>query len=174
VRVRLGDADDTDAAIAVWKASREARDAGVVTSADRERRARDDFSRPDSFLVVAEDDRVVGMALAMHTRDGDGSGPVVPGRCHVEMVFVTPDRWGTGIGARVLDGLLDEACARRYESIELWTGIDNERAQRLYESRGFVRSGQEQDTETGDRIVQYERPLGYERYRTPGRSQSSA
>lgn len=159
MRIRIGARADADDAIAVWKASREARLCGTVTSPDRERRARDDLSRPDSFLVVAEDDAVVGMALAMHARDGDGSGPVVAGRCHVEMVFVAPDRWGQGIGAGIVDALLDEARARRYRSIELWTGVDNPRAQRLYESRCFRRSGHEMDQDDGRRIVQYERAL---------------
>lgn len=159
MRVRVGDRGDAEAAIAVWKASREARHGGIVTPPEREQAAREHLSRPDSFLVVAEDGAIVGMGLAMHAHEHDEDGPVIPGWCHVEMVFVAPERWGQGIGAGIVDALLDEARARRYRSIELWTGLDNVRAQRLYESRRFRRSGHEMDLDNGDRVARYERAL---------------
>lgn len=131
-----------------------------MTTPEEERRARAYVRQPDSFLVVAEDDAVVAVGLGMDAREGDGSGSVVPGRCHIAMVFVEPDRWGQRIGARVLDALLDEARARCYVSIQLWTGTDNERAKRLYESRRFQHSRRDGvDRDTGERIVHYEREL---------------
>jgi GNAT superfamily N-acetyltransferase len=114
--------------------------------------------KPDAFLVIAEDaGAVVGMALAMQGLADDGAGPPVPGLCFIGMVFVAPDRWGQGIGGRIVDSVLAEVWSRGYGRAQLWTHASNERAQRLYESRGFRRTGREQDHELGDRIVQYER-----------------
>jgi len=70
------------------------------------------------------------------------------------MVFVAPERWG--VGGRLVDALLAEA--RGYDRAQLWTQADNPGARRLYEGRGFRRSGREKD-ELGERILHYERTL---------------
>lgn len=42
----------------------------------------------------------------------------------------------------------------------MWTQTDNARAQRLYEGRGFLRTGREEvDPQLGERNPQYERAL---------------
>jgi ribosomal protein S18 acetylase RimI-like enzyme len=74
------------------------------------------------------------------------------------MVFVAPQRWGRGVGGRLVDTLLAEAQERGYDRAQLWTQANNPGAQRLYEGRGFRRSGREKD-EFGERIVHYERAL---------------
>jgi ribosomal protein S18 acetylase RimI-like enzyme len=158
VVLRAGQPEDLDAAVAVWLAARAARPGGQPASPQREARIRGQMRKPDAFLVIAEDaGTVVGMALAMQGLANDGAGPPVPGLCFVGMVFVAPDRWGEGIGGRVVDALLAEAWSRGYDRAQLWTHANNERAQRLYESRGFRWTGRELDHELGDRIVQYER-----------------
>lgn len=43
--------------------------------------------------------------------------------------------------------------------VRLWTHADNVRARRLYDGRGFRRSGLERDDDRGERIVQFERTL---------------
>jgi GNAT superfamily N-acetyltransferase len=74
------------------------------------------------------------------------------------MVFVAPDRWGGGLGGRLVDALLEEVRARGYERAQLWTQTDNARARRLYQRRGFRPSGSEKD-EFEERIVHYQRDL---------------
>jgi ribosomal protein S18 acetylase RimI-like enzyme len=160
VEVRPGTEADVAPAVAVWQAANTARRGGRPAPAEHERRVRGHASKPDAFLLVADDGgRVVGMALGMQGLADDGAGPPVPGLCHLAMVFVAPDRWGEGIGGRVVDRVLAEARSRGYRHAQLWTHADNARAQRLYERRGFRRSGRAKDDDFGEPIVHYHRRL---------------
>lgn len=160
VHVRPGGPTDVDPAVAVWQAANTARRGGQPVPPAHEARVRGYAEKADSFLFVAEEaGEVVGMAWGMQGLADDGAGPPVPGLCHISMVFVAPQRWGEGIGGRVLDGVLADARARRYRRVQLWTHADNRRAQRLYEGHGFRRSGRETDDDLGERIVHYERDL---------------
>jgi GNAT superfamily N-acetyltransferase len=77
----------------------------------------------------------------------------------VQMVFVAPERWGEGIGSMLLASALAEAKTRGFEQAKLWAHADDERARRLYEGRGFGRTGTRLAGESGEPIVLYERPL---------------
>jgi RimJ/RimL family protein N-acetyltransferase len=81
------------------------------------------------------------MACAQDLHGGDGSGPVKPGGCFLNLIFVVPERWGEGVGGAVLDAALAEAKRRGYSRIHLWTHEENERSQRLYRRRGFAPTG---------------------------------
>jgi len=130
----------------------------MTTSSDGWRRSL--LRGDDAFLVVAGDrSAIVGMALGMQGLADDGAGPPVPGLCHISLVFVLPARWGRGIGGRIVDAIVVEARSRGYGRAQLWTHAGNLRAQRLYESHGFRRSGREEDDDLGERIVRYERFL---------------
>jgi ribosomal protein S18 acetylase RimI-like enzyme len=141
ITVRPGGPADVDGALAAWAAAMEARRGRPVEPAGRER-ARDHLGKPDAFLLVADDGgRIAGLAVGMQALADDGAGPPLPGHCHISAVFVEPDRWGTGIGGRLVDAVLAAAAARGYRTAQLWTQADNERALRLYASRGFARTG---------------------------------
>ncbi len=160
VIVRRGYTSDIERAVAVWRAASSARRGGQPVSAEREARVRSSLQKPDAFLLVADDEgEVVGMALGMQGLADDGTGPPVPGLCFVSMVFVAPDHWGKGLGGSIVDAVLSEARSRGYWRAQLWTHADNLRAQRLYEGRGFRRSGREMRDDRGESIVQYERVL---------------
>jgi GNAT superfamily N-acetyltransferase len=82
------------------------------------------------------------MALASPFRELGGAGPVRAGTSFLDLIYVAPDRWGEGIGAMTLDAVLAEAARRGAPTIYLWTREeDNERAKRLYRSRGFIPTG---------------------------------
>jgi GNAT superfamily N-acetyltransferase len=83
-------------------------------------------------------------ALAEPSRANDGLGPVVPGACFLNSVFVVPERWGQGIGGTILDAVLAEAKRRRCSRISLWTAADDDRTRRLYRSHGFSPTGRPQ------------------------------
>ncbi len=158
VILRGGRPEDIDAAVAVWRVASAARRGGRPTSPQREERVRASARKPDAFLVIADDSgTIVGMALAMQGLADDAAGPPVPGLCFIAMVFVVPDRWGQGIGGRIVDAVLAEAGPRGYDRAQLWTQANNLRAQRLYEGHGFRRTGREMDDDLGERIVHYER-----------------
>lgn len=159
VIVRIGRDDDLEPAIAVYLASNDVRRGGP-TPPHHIDRVRDSMGKPDVMLLIAEDAGVcVGMGLAMQSRADGGSGPPEPGVCFISMIFVAPDRWGEGIGGRLVDAVLAEAESQGFVTARLWTHLDNERAQRLYEYRGFHRTGREIDNDLGERIVQYERAV---------------
>lgn len=132
---------------------------GQPTPAERTERMLRALTQPDSFLLVATAPKpsgarvgVVGVAVGMPALADDGAGPPIAGHCHVSAVFVRPEWWGRRVGGRLIDAVLAEAAARGYRTAQLWTQVDNERALRLYASRGFVRSGRAK-TVDGEPIV---------------------
>lgn len=160
VVVRAGERQDLDGAVKIWRAADTARRGGRPAPPEHETRIHGYLAKRDAFLVIAEDESTfVGMTLAMQGLDDDGAGPPLPGLCHISLVFVAPDHWGEGIGGGLVDAVLREARSRDYARAQLWTHADNGRAQRLYEGRGFRRSGREKDDDLGERIVHYKRAL---------------
>jgi ribosomal-protein-alanine N-acetyltransferase len=98
---------------------------------------RDELSRTDTrHYLVAVDvdadgvDRVVGYAGLIAYAD----------EAHVATIGVAGSRQGEGIGARLLDALLEEA-DRRSPVVLLEVRADNELAQGLYRRRGFTEIG---------------------------------
>src|SRR5262245_58823394 len=122
--IRRGEPADVTSAVAVWRAANTARRRGRPVSPEHEARVRGYVSKPDAFLVVADDGEIVGMALGMQGLADDGAGPPLPGLCHVAMVFVAPDRWGEGIGGSLVDALLGAAlhtATTGFSSGRTWT-----------------------------------------------------
>ena len=60
---------------------------------------------PASFLLLADEGGICGMAVGMQGLADDGAGPPIQDLCHVGAVFVTPGRWGAGLEryAEILD-----------------------------------------------------------------------
>jgi [ribosomal protein S18]-alanine N-acetyltransferase len=63
------------------------------------------------------------------------------GQADVLTLAVAEDRWGQRIGATLLDALLAEAARRGCTDVFLEVRVDNHRAQRLYQRRGFTEIG---------------------------------
>ncbi len=143
ILVRLGDSVDIDAAVAVYERSNLAYRQGIWPNrADRVERVSAHLRNPASwFLLAYEGPALVGMASAQPLRGEGGAGPAIPGGCFLGYLFVVPERWGAGIGGVILDTALAEAKRWHYSRMQLWTHEDNERAQRLYRSRGFAPTG---------------------------------
>ena len=160
IRVRFAAAHEIDAAVALWRASNEARTFGSPTAPETEAMVRGWMAVPDAILLVAErEGQIVGMTLAVDGREDYGVGAAVRGLCHVSLVFVAPDAWGQGIGARLLDALLAKIGHRGYDRVQLWTHETNARARRLYTSRGFILTDDRQVNPAGETIMRFERPL---------------
>ena len=75
---------------------------------------------------------------------------------------VAEDRWGQRIGAMLLDSLVGEAARQGCTEVFLEVRVDNDRAQRLYRSRGFagigVRRGYYQPSGTDALVMQLTLP----------------
>jgi ribosomal protein S18 acetylase RimI-like enzyme len=82
----------------------------------------------------SERDRVgvVGFALALPAEDD-------PGVYALGRIYVHPDRWGEGIGSRLLERVETEVLERGGSRLRLGVMAENARAVEFYESRGFER-----------------------------------
>ena len=110
----------------------------------RAHRVRAHLRDPDTwFLVAIDGPEVVGMA-SVHALRGDDGTPI-PGGWFLSYIYVDPERWGEGIGERLMDELIAEAKRRHYSRLHLWTHEVNERSHRLYRSRGFAPTGRTSD-----------------------------
>jgi GNAT superfamily N-acetyltransferase len=131
---------DLPAALEVWRLANVAR--GKVPGERRVAEVAAKLADRNAVVVVAVDAGVtVGMAVGVPALAQDGVGAPVAGLCHVAMVFVHPDRWGEGIGGCLLGELDVQVVARGYRRVQLWTGVANVRARRLYARHGFVVTG---------------------------------
>lgn len=157
--VRRGEPADLDPAFGVWRAAEETRRGGPAPP-EHGGRVRGHIENPTAFLFVAEGaEGVVGIAVGMQGLAEDGAGPPIRDLCHVGAVFVAPGRWGEGLGRALVDAVLSEARSRGYGRAQLWTHAGNRRAHRLYENRGFHRTGREKEDDLDETIVHYERVL---------------
>jgi ribosomal-protein-alanine N-acetyltransferase len=87
------------------------------------------------YYLVAEDPAVPGViigyaGLLAGTADAD-----------VQTIAVRRPYWGTGVGPRLLEALLDESARRGCDRVLLEVRVDNERAQALYRRYGFTPVG---------------------------------
>ena len=106
------------------------------------------------YYLVAEDaGGLVGYA-----------GLLSPGGSQADVLTmaVAEDRWGQRIGALLLDSLIAEAVRQGCTDVFLEVRVDNDRAQRLYRSRGFdgigVRRGYYQPSGTDALVMQLSLP----------------
>jgi GNAT superfamily N-acetyltransferase len=151
--VRCGRAEDLEPAFSVWWRAESARRHGPPPPVSVER-VRGYAARAGAFLLVADlASEAVGMALLTPASSSPTEVAVV------QMTFVVPERWGGGIGARLVVAALREAKIRGFERAQLWTHADDERVRGLYEGRGFVCTGPRVTGESGEPIVLYKRYL---------------
>ncbi|HEY7025949.1 MAG TPA: GNAT family N-acetyltransferase [Candidatus Limnocylindrales bacterium] len=140
--VRPGRGDDIEVAVAIFVACGTARHPERPVPEARASEVRSTLAAAEVWFYVAlDEDQVVGFAAAMQSREDFGAGPIVPGLCYLDLIFVEPEKWGKGIGALLLDTVIDDARDLGFARIHLLTHDDNLRAHGLYESRGFARSG---------------------------------
>ena len=64
-----------------------------------------------------------------------------PDEAFVQILAVAPSAQGRGLGATILQALLDEAARRGQRTVSLEVRADNDPAQRLYARHGFTRTG---------------------------------
>lgn len=82
------------------------------------------------YVVAVADAAIVGYAGL--------SAPPGAGQADIQTIAVDAAHRGVGLGARLLQRLLDEAAARGVGEVLLEVRADNPVAQRLYERHGFA------------------------------------
>jgi GNAT superfamily N-acetyltransferase len=92
-----------------------------------------------TMLVAEEDDQPLGVTVCGESRDDD-VGPEVG---EIRTLFVAVDSWGRGVGGALVNAALEDLRIRGCTEATVWSFADNERANRFYESQGFIRDGAE-------------------------------
>ncbi|MFJ8947010.1 ribosomal protein S18-alanine N-acetyltransferase [Streptomyces sp. NPDC102395] len=95
------------------------------------------------YVVATDGDRIVGyagLAVAGTASEGGGEDGSATG-ADIQTIAVARERWGTGLGARLLTELLRAATDFDCTEVMLECRVDNVRAQKLYERFGFEAIG---------------------------------
>ena len=104
--------------------------------------------RGDAAMIAIDGGFPVGAAwYRLFARDRRGYG-FVDERTPELAIAVVPNARGKGVGAKLLDALLDRARAEGYEAISLSVDRNNAGAIELYERHGFERVGEVDDSVT--------------------------
>lgn len=102
----------------------------------------------------------VGFGAAEAAREQSRAGALVPGLAHVWAIFVAEAHWGTGLAARLLTAVLDEAAGRGFAEARLHTPALQARARRFYAREGWRETGGPQwVAATGLDLVELRRDL---------------
>jgi dipeptidase E len=118
----------------------------------------DALADPDELLVATDDHGIAGFAWVRMAQDAD----LPPGTGELGACYVRPRWWGTGIGRRLLDRVLDRLRADGHTQVVLYTEERNERPRRVYERAGWVADGHARERDflgTPIREVRYRREL---------------
>jgi GNAT superfamily N-acetyltransferase len=83
-----------------------------------------------------------------------------PGLAHFRQLFVEPRWWGAGLAPALHTAAVEEAQARGYTAMRLFTPAGQARARRFYEREGWLQAGPPRDSGVGLPTVEYRRALG--------------
>lgn len=147
----ITDASQRAAAAEIWAAARRA--GGRTPAPGRRERIAEQLVSSDVALLATYGASPAGMVVAepyLH------EGVVDPACGHVSMVFVDPSRWGSGIGGALVRALQAPPAGQAWTRLSVWTRADNVRALRLYDSCGFVDTGERAALHEGDQISRWE------------------
>lgn len=87
--------------------------------------------------VADEDGRVVGFAVTGPSQDADADERT--GELYA--LYLVPERFGQGIGKRLLDHSLGDLRGRGFRTVTLWVLETNEAGRRFYEREGWRADG---------------------------------
>lgn len=86
--------------------------------------------------------RLIGIAGGLAGQNGDGTAMLIS-------MWVDPAARGEGIGARLVNRVIEWARAERFQRLTLWVTVGNDAAERLYARCGFVPTGEVEPIDNG-------------------------
>ncbi|MFC7211111.1 GNAT family N-acetyltransferase [Natronoarchaeum sp. GCM10025321] len=106
-----------------------------------------------TYLIAEQDDTVVGYASG-----AAADNSVVD----LGSIYVTPDRWGEGIGTALLDTFETRWSTRGYDAVQLLVLADNEVGQSFYRAQGYEAVGERETELFGETVRErrYRKELG--------------
>jgi ribosomal protein S18 acetylase RimI-like enzyme len=110
-------------------------------------------------LIALDANAALGTVHVTDARAERGEGSAIAGRAHLSGLFVLPERWGEGIGNRLLDAALAEMQSRSYREAQLFTAAANQRSRIFYERRGWRATAPDARTHDDLLLAGYERAV---------------
>jgi GNAT superfamily N-acetyltransferase len=165
--LRAADAGDAAAVVAVtmegFEGYRAFAPAGwEPPDADQERaRLQELLGREDVwYLVATHEGDVVGHVGFLPAASLAWAPVDDPGLAHFRQLFVQEAHWGTGLATTLHAAAIEEARARGFTAMRLFTPARQERARRFYEREGWARARPpEFEERIGLEIAEYRRTL---------------
>jgi ribosomal protein S18 acetylase RimI-like enzyme len=161
VEVRPAVIDDVDGIVSVAEAAWHAAHAPIVGEAAVERFL-EEFYDADAFRRLIDDDAaLLAVATADAVRGFVAARPDddATDAYHLTRLYVEPDRWGEGIGRRLLRWAEDRAAANGAGRLTLGVMAANDRAMGFYEAAGYRRADAFFDDRLGTPGYTYQKVL---------------
>jgi GNAT superfamily N-acetyltransferase len=116
---------------------------------------------PDAWCRIAEaGGEPAGHVAILAARERTGDRLPIRGLAHLWMLFVREPWWGSGLATRLHRLAVDEAAARGFSAMQLYTPARHARARAFYEREGWSTDGVETlEPMIGLDLVRYERAL---------------
>jgi GNAT superfamily N-acetyltransferase len=112
------------------------------------------------YLVAEHDNVVVGHVGFLPADSLSWATVDDPGLAHFRQLFVVRAHWGTGLATRLHAAAIDEARARGFTGMRLFTPAAQDRARRFYEREGWALARPpEFEERIGLEIAEYRRSL---------------
>jgi GNAT superfamily N-acetyltransferase len=110
-------------------------------------------------LIAEEGTKVAGHVAIMPARIHQHPAADAA-MAHLWQLFVRPPWWGTGLATELHTRAIEEAAARGFSSMRLFTPAAQARARRFYEREGWTPAGDPSvDLDLGIPIVEYRRAI---------------
>jgi GNAT superfamily N-acetyltransferase len=111
------------------------------------------------YRIAERDGELVGH-VGFLPADRTFAAPGDPDLAHFRQLFIVPAHWGTGLARELHGSAIDEARARGFTGMRLFTPAAQERARRFYEREGWgLARPPAFDERIGLEIAEYRRAL---------------
>ena len=98
---------------------------------------------PETWCLLAHDgDAPAGHVAFIGARERTGERAPIPGLAHLWMLFIREPWWGSGLAPRLLALAVEEAAARGYQAMRLYTPAGQARARAFYAREGWTIAGE--------------------------------
>jgi RimJ/RimL family protein N-acetyltransferase len=106
------------------------------------------FTDLDKFLIVTENDEIIGVTKYSPARD-----IYYPDWGEIVAIYLLPSHYHRGIGTQLIRAAVNELQSLGFDKIYLWVLEENRAARSFYEKNGFASNGDAQKITIGDKAL---------------------